>query len=57
MDLEQKIKYEFFTKHNDEFTMYPQDPGKTLQNLIVNEKGKWVAEAIKFTLEYVDKNS
>ncbi len=57
MDLGQKIQQEFYTKYYDEFTMYPQDPGKTLQNLIANEKGKWAIEAIKFTLEYIDKNS
>lgn len=48
-----EIMEAFTTKFNDEFTIYPNEAGKTLENMIVHQKAVAVRKAVVFTLEYV----
>lgn len=47
----------YYRAYGDEdFIVYPQDIGKTLQNLIATERGKVLDKAVAFTLDYIRKN-
>ena len=51
-----KIIDAFYDHYGDEdFTIQVQDIGKTLQNHINHEKGLVLSKAIKFTIEYMNK--
>ena len=48
----------FYTKFGrDEFSIHPNELGRTLQNLINNEKGNVLFKAIEFTRDYVEKKN
>ena len=55
-ELIDEIMSAFYTKFDmEEFTIHPQEPGRTLQNLINNEKGRVLFKAIEFTINYMEK--
>lgn len=48
-----KIIDAFFSTNVNGYTVYPQEAGKTLQNLLAEEKSKSLEEGMRFTLEYL----
>jgi len=54
--LTDEIMDAFYTKFGrEEFTIHPNESGRTLQNLINNEKGNVLFKAIEFTVKYLVK--
>ena len=54
-DCRRKITSEFFEQNSDVLVVYPQDVGRSIENLIASERSKIATKAMDFVFDYLQK--